>query len=408
MEADTMRTMAPSARLAAFREIKVNIQGATLLLLARPARRQILDSLRNREILAMLHYLDPDQVSDIMQILPERRRAEVVAKLDESMRDKVEFLLKFNPRSAAGVMSLDYIQVNDSAVFKHVFELVKRHEKRTGKLPAILVIRDGFLLGEIPWRLLVLRKPHEQVKKYVRRIPTIRFDANQDEVIRTFKSHPHNRIVVLDDDFSTIGVIYSDDVLKTMRQSPELYDFAGVREEEDALDDAFVKVRHRYKWLLLNVLASFFVASVVGLFQDSIEAYVMLAVYMPIVAMMGGNAGTQALAVAVRGLALRELDVRQCRKAVFNEITAGGINGIIVGSVVALIAALWNQNPIFGVIIGMSMIINLMVAGLFGSLTPLVMKALGKDPATSATIFITTATDVFGFLVFLGLGTLML
>jgi len=212
-------------------------------------------------------------------------------------------------------------------------------------------------------------------------------------------------LVVLDDVNSIIGVIYSDDVLRIIHKQSglDLYALAGVQEEASVLDDALVKVKHRYKWLILNLFTAFIAAAVVSLFQDTIQALVLLAVYMPVVAGMGGNAGVQALAVTVRGLTLKEIDLKHCKKAVFNEITAGGINGIIVGTLVAIIASLFNKSPMFGLVLGMSMIINLMIAGFFGSMAPLLMKALGKDPATSATIFITTATDVFGFFVFLGM-----
>jgi len=307
------------------------------------------------------------------------------------------------------MMSLDYAIVSKEAKFKDVFKTIKKHELRTGKMPTILVAEEGILIGEIPQRVLVLRKQSENVKKHIKKIPTIHYDRDEKEVIRSFKTHPHKKIVVLDDDNSIMGVIFSDDILRLLEQpTGDLYDFAGVLDEEDVHDSALTKVRHRYKWVVLNLMTGLLVASVVAMFQDTIEALVLLAVYMPIVAGMGGTAGTQALAVVVRGLTLKEIELKTGKRVIINEVLAGAMNGIIVGGLVATFAVFFHQSPFLGLALSIALIVNLMVAGLFGATVPLIMKALNKDPATSATIFITTATDVCGFLVFLGLATLIL
>ena len=225
-----------------------------------------------------------------------------------------------------------------------------------------------------------------------------------------FKRHPHTKIVVLNEDISIMGVIYSDDILKIIQKQTthNLYDFAGVSREEDVLDSALTKVKYRYKWLILNLATAFLAAAVIGLFKDTISAFVLLAAYMPIVAGMGGNAGTQTMAVIVRGLTLKQIELKTSKKVILNEVIAGGINGTINGILVAAIATLFNHSPLLGLVVGISMVLNLIIAGFFGALIPVLMKQLGKDPATSATIFITTATDVLGFMVFLGLATIVL
>jgi magnesium transporter len=205
-------------------------------------------------------------------------------------------------------------------------------------------------------------------------------------------------------------VIHSDEILKLIDKHAmdDLYGFAGVDTEESALDSAFTKVKYRYKWLIINLATAFMAASVVGVFSDTISRVTLLAVYMPIVAGMGGNAGTQALAVAVRGLVLKEVALKTSGKLIINEMIGGAINGLINGLIVAVIATVFNHSPLLGLVLGLAMIINLITAGFFGALVPMIMKSLGKDPASSATIFITTATDVIGFFVFLGLASLLL
>jgi magnesium transporter len=393
-----------------FREIPVNEQGFVLMGLTRRVQHDILTKLKETEIANFLHYLDPDVVARILQNASKHKKEDITKNLSKRIKEKVEFLLSFDPKTAAGLMNLHYVSVEKKATFGEILETIEKHEKSTGKVPAVLVVEDGFLLGEVPWNALVLRKPEERIEKHLKRIPTIKYNRKQDEVIGAFKKHPHNKFVVLDDDNSVIGVIFSDDVLRliTKKSAGSLYDFAGVSQEEDIYDSALTKVKYRYKWLIINLATAFLAASVVGLFQDTISAFVLLAVYMPVVAGMGGNAGTQTLAVTVRGLALGEIELRTGRKAIVNEMFAGATNGVINGILVAAVAVLLHQTPLLGLIVGVAMVVNLVIAGLFGALVPLVMKRVGKDPASSATIFITTATDVLGFLVFLGLATIML
>jgi len=397
-------------REGVFRTIEPSEQGFVLQACSKLVRRRILSELHTKEIVDMVHYLDPDNATDVLQDIDKKRRKQIVEHLDETARNKVEYLLKFDPRTAAGFMSLDYIQVHKGMTFDKVFKLVKKHEKRTGKSCAILAVESGLLIGEIPWRLLIGKRPTEKVDRYIKRLPTVRYDCQEEEVMRRFRSHPHNKIVVLDDDRSILGVIHSDDILRIIGKSGsgDLYDFAGVQEEESVLDPFFKKVKYRYKWLILNLFTGMLGATVVSMFQDTIEAFVLLAVYMPIVAGVGGNAATQTLAVTVRGLALKEIELKTGKKAILNELLAGGINGIIVGVLVGSFALIVNRSPTLGIALSMAMIINLMIAGFFGAIVPLIMKAFKKDPATSATIFITTATDVCGFFVFLGLASMMI
>ena len=400
----------PRQRLEILLALDPSERGFILLACSRLVRKKLLAELQTNEIVDVVHYLDPDDTTDLLQNLSEKRRNKIIKHLDQATKDKVEFLLRFDPRTAAGVMSLDYIQVQKGIKFKDVFLLIKKHEIRTGKTPAILVIESGFLAGEIPWSVLTGRKAVQEIDKYIKKIPTIRFDRKEDEVVKRFRSHPHNTIAVLDEDNTILGVIYSDDVLRVIEKtaSKDLYSFAGVKEEESVNDPVFTKVRHRYKWLILNLFTGFLVAGVVVMFEETITAFVLLAAYMPIVAGMGGNAGVQTLAVTVRGITLKEIELKTAKKTIITEMLAGGINGIIVGTIVAIIATLWNKSALLGLAIGLSMVINLMIAGIFGSVVPLIMKVLNKDPATSATIFITTATDMCGFFIFLGLASLVL
>ncbi len=396
-------------KLSAFRKIPVNNQGFVLLSLSKYLQKKLLSKLKIKEILSFLEYLDPDETTDILQRMNKIKRHLILKSLKNELRKKVTFLLKFNSKTAAGIMNLDYIEVDYKTKISEIYNLIKKHESRTGKFPTIIVVQNGFLKGEFLPQDLIIANKKQPVINYAKHVPSIKYDADSKKVIALFKHHPHNKIIVLDEDDSIMGVIYSDDILKLIQKhsSDSLSNFAGIT-EEDVFDSAFDKVKHRYKWLIINLATSFLAASVVSLFEKTISAFVLLAVYMPIVAGMGGNAGTQTLAVMIRGLTLGEISLKNYKRALFNEIIAGFINGLINGLLVAVVASIWNKNALFGLVVALAMVINLVIAGIFGVLIPLFMKLLNKDPATSATIFITTATDVFGFFCFLGLASIIL
>jgi magnesium transporter len=400
----------PEDRVELFRQIPEDVRGSVLLRLSKHIKYDIITKISKEELVAVLSHLDADEATDVLQLLPENRRGPVMEQLNGDLKKEISLLLQFDPETAAGLMNIDYIQVENTDTIASVAKQVKVHEKRTGKLPAILVMETGELVGYLPIHELGFGKPGEKTTKYIKKIKTIKHDANTGEVLELFRSNPHNKVVVMGHTGNVMGIIYSDDVLKVLHEeeSASLYDFAGVSDEESVFDPARRKIKYRYKWLIINLGTAFLAAFTVGLFNHTISKYVLLAVYMPIVAGMGGNAATQTLAVLVRGISLKQIDLNTMWRTLKNELGAGLVNGIINGVIVATVVAIVNRDLVIGLILAMAMVINLIVAALFGTVVPLIMKRLGKDPASSATIFITTATDVLGFFVFLGLATLIL
>lgn len=397
-------------RTRLFLKLSVEKRAHVLLHLSKHVQEVLMLSLADDVLLAIFDHLDPDEVTDLVQLLPKKRQHGVMRSFSAELKKSVEILNQFDPTSAAGLMNLDYIQVDDTDTISEVARQFKVHEKRTGRLPVVFVMRMGRLKGYLPGHMLGLAKPSEKAQKYVHVISSIKHDAPHEEVVHLFRAHPHNKIAVLGDKKNVIGVIYSDDVLKALKEgeTAALYDFAGVHDEENVFDSVKEKVRHRYKWLIINLCTAFLAAFTVGLFDNVISKYVLLAVYMPVVAGMGGNAATQTLAVLVRGIALNQVDVKTAWPVLRREVIAGVANGVINGVLVALVVILVNRDVKVAIVLGSAMVINLFVAGFFGTLVPIVMKKLGKDPAASATVFITTATDVLGFMAFLGLATLVL
>lgn len=375
-----------------------------------PVRKDILTHIPKRDLVNIIESVDPDDATDILQLLTKTRRESILMMLNDDVKSSLSTLLEFDPKTAAGLMTLDYIQAEESDNIATVAKKFKLHEKRTGRLPVILVMRKGKLIGFLPGHELGFAARHERIKKYTKRIPTISYAATHDQVIDKFHTHPHSKVAVLNDGDQVLGIIYSDDVLQLIegQAGASLYDFAGVSDEESVTDNARRKIKFRYKWLIINLGTAFLAAFTVGQFEETISKYVLLAVYMPIVAGMGGNAATQTLAVLVRGIALKQISLRTAWRTLKNEIGSGFINGLINGFLVALVVLAKDRDVKIAIILAMAMVINLIVAAIFGTLVPLIMSRLKKDPASSATIFITTATDVLGFLVFLGLATIVL
>jgi magnesium transporter len=397
-------------RTETFLELRPEVRVEILSSLTRPVKRDILMHIPEEELAAILNSVDPDEATDMLQILSRKKRERVLLLLSQELKDSISTLLEFDAETAAGLMTLDYIQVDVDDNVSTVAHKFKEHEKRTGRPPVILVMKEGKLRGFLPGHELGFARKNETIGKYVKRVPSISYAATHDEVSDLFLSHPHGKVVVLNDTEDVVGIIYSDDILKVMQEheASSLYDFAGIHAEESVSDSAKRKVSNRYRWLIINLGTAFLASFVVSQFEHTLSKYVLLAVYMPIVAGMGGNSATQTLAVLVRGIALKQIELKTAMRTLRSELGASLVNGLVNGVLVAVVVILLNHDFKIAAILAMAMIINMLVAAFFGTLVPLIMSKLRKDPAASATIFITTATDVLGFLAFLGLATAIL
>ncbi|APW98467.1 magnesium transporter MgtE [Halobiforma lacisalsi AJ5] len=397
-----------------FTDLPLNEWRNVFFALSEEIQEHLIADMSRDELKTFIDQLDPDEVTAVLWFTDEGTRDALLTTLDSERREKIDFLLSFDPESAAGVMSLDYVTVDVTREFSEVIERVRRFEETTGQVPTIFVTENGELRGELPGVALSVANPEtETISDYVQETPNVRYDRDDEEVLEVFRQNRERSVAVLDEDRDILGVIHAEDLLRLLEEArgETLYEFTGVTEEESVLDGPGTKVRRRYKWLILNLGTAFMAAAVVGLFESTIAAVAILAAYMPVVAGMGGNAGTQAMAVTVRGISLGEVSLNTGKRVIFNEVVAGAVNGTITGVLVAVIATAFSFGEfglLLGVVIGISMVANLVIAGFFGAITPMLLDRIGYDPATSATIFITTATDVLGFFVFLGLAQAVL
>ncbi|MCA9348407.1 magnesium transporter, partial [Candidatus Saccharibacteria bacterium] len=296
-------------RVQLFLELSLNRRLELLRSLTNSVKRDILMHVPETDVAEILQTVDPDEATDILQLLTRAKREKVLLLVSQGLRDSISTLLEFDAETAAGLMTLDYIQVTNTDNIATVAKKFKLHEKRTGRPPVILVIdQDNKLMGYLPGHELGFARKTDVIDRYVKKMITISYAATHDEVMDKFVSHPHSKIAVMNDSKQVMGIIYSDDILRLLQEteSSSLYDFAGISEEENVADTARSKVKNRHRWLIINLGTAFLASFVVSRFETTLSTFVILAAYMPIVAGMGGNAATQTLAVLVRGISLRQ------------------------------------------------------------------------------------------------------
>lgn len=403
-------THKPKMRVEVFTNLPIEKQAKVIRKLSRRIQANLLLQIDHKTLLNLLTYVDPDVATDLLRSVPKKQQAGIVALLSDHLQKEIALLLQFDPKTAAGLMNLNYIRVQAHEAVSSITKAIKKHEEQTGKFPLVLVSEKDTLIGYLPNHKLIFAEPTQQVSELTKEIPTLPSGMEYKKVVQHFLDNPHGKTAVIGENNQVIGILYSEDVLRAIRENETtaLYDFAGVKREETVFDSVSEKVGFRYKWLIINLGTAFLASATVSLFDETISKYVLLAVYMPIIAGMGGNSATQTLAVLVRGIALQQINLKTSLPALKREMGAALVNGLINGALVAAIVLLFNKDARLALVLALAMVTNLLVAGFFGTMVPLVMFKLGKDPAASATIFITTATDVLGFLVFLGLATMLL
>jgi magnesium transporter len=382
-----------------------------ILNLNRHWRRQLLSQLSDQEIADILAYSDEDDAVNCLDILSSSRREAILRLLHSTKREKVKRLLAFAPQTAGRLIDSNFIEISLITPISQITQKVKNHYTKFNKPPTIIVENEkGRKLGTLPLERLIINDWKTPKDLRLRKLPTVPHTLDQEKLIEKVSGTSANIIAVVDDKNRTLGIIRTKDLLQVLKQeaTEDFYKFAGVPAQEHIFDSPLRSVKLRSKWLIINLFTALLDVIVISFFKDTVEQVVILAAFMPVVAGMGGNAGTQTLAVMVRGIATGEIKFKTAHWVVLKEIGAGLLNGVITGVIVGIIAFIWQGSALLGIILFAAMVINLLVAGLFGAIIPLFLKALRIDPAIASSIFITTATDIFGFLAFLSLATWLL
>ena len=356
--------------------------------------------------------LDTDEAVHLLEEMEEGRREQVLARVPAPDRAAVLEGLSFPEDSAGRLMQRDLIAVPAYWSVGQVIDYCRDTDDLPDEFYEIFVIDPRHRpIGKVTLnRLMRTRRPVLLREIMADESTTIPIDMDQEEVAFLFQQYRLASAPVIDGAGRLVGVITFDDAATVLEEEAEedLMRLSGVSSETDLSDTALRTTRTRAGWLVLNLCTAILASMVIALFDATIEQIVALAVLMPIVASMGGNAGTQSLTVAVRALATHELTAANALRIVGKELLVGALNGVLFAVLVGLVAAFWFAQPALGVVIAVAMMINLVVAGLAGTLIPLGLDRAGIDPAIAATVLLTTITDVVGFFVFLGLAALFL
>jgi magnesium transporter len=386
-------------------------QAQVMIRLNRKTRRTILTQMKSGHIVRFMKYNDEDDATDILQMLPEDLSDEILEKIKSADREKIEQLFAFDPETAGGLMDLNFIIVRPAYTLKDVAYKVQQHINREGRAPMVFAVsEEGQMVGYIPYRLLIGGDPERPVARLFRKLPVVDTSIDQEDLLEVARTSDTDVIAVINRRGRVLGAVHARDLLKIAEReaTEDVYRFAGVHQDEDLADSTALKVRRRVFWLIVNLGTASLAAFVIHIFDASISELALLAVFMPMVAGLGGNTGTQALAVAVRGLAGGHLPYEQAKRAVIREGAAGMINGIIIGLLAAVMALVFGAPVTLALVLTAAMIANMFIAGVVGSIVPVVLKRFNIDPAVASSVFVTATTDVTGFLVFLGLGTWLL
>jgi magnesium transporter len=363
------------------------------------------------EIARLAQEIPSDDAAALIDHLPEELSSAVLERMRPKESGVVENLLEYAEQTAGRIMNPHVFALNeDITVGEAITEL---QTNRDVEMVFYLYVVDErrHLVGVVSLRRLLLVSPETPLKRIMTAdLMSARVDMDQEEAARLVASYNLLAIPVVDEANKLVGVITVDDIIDVIKDeaTEDIYRLAGVAGDERAFTPAAESFRKRLPWLGVNLVTAFLAASVVALFEGTISQITALAVFMPIVAGMGGNAATQTLTVIVRGIALGELTWGNSRKALVKEAAVGVGNGVVLGLVAAVAAYAMRGNPVLGLILCAAMIINMFVAATAGTLVPLGLRAVNVDPALASSVFITTLTDVFGFFSFLGLATLFM
>ncbi|MFP6789848.1 MAG: magnesium transporter [Thalassolituus sp.] len=400
----------PKARKILWELVDKELEGEVLQYLSEELQSHFLSDMSAAEVVDMTADLDTDDVADMLQQLPERVTQEVLNSMDQVDRARVEAILGYPEDSAGGLMNTDTVTIRPEITLDVVLRYLRRHKSLPAMTDNLLVVnRQNEFIGLLPVSKLLVSDPQQTVREVMttdaKIIPATMHDT---DVAKLFERHDLVSAPVVDAAGVLIGRITIDDVVDVIRETADhsLMSMAGLDEDEDTFAPALKTSRRRAVWLGINLITALAASAVIGLFDKTIEQVVALAVLMPIVASMGGIAGSQVLTLVIRGQALGHLSGANFRWLFNRELIVAGINGILWAVVIAIVTFAWFHDIKIALIIGSSIIINLMVAAITGAALPLILKARGIDPALAGGVILTTVTDVVGFMTFLGLATL--
>ena len=408
--AHLLESSPPKFRHILWRLVEADREGEVLGELSDDLQALFLRDMDAAKVAVITEGLEDDDVADILQQLPDHITREVLNSMDHQGRVRLEHVLNYADDTAGGLMNTDAITIRARFTLEVVLRYLRRYEEIPEMTDNLIVVnRSDQFIGLLPLRTLLVSDPSCSVREMmVTDVEAIPAYMPDDEVARLFERNDWVSAPVVDDNGKLLGRITIDDVVDVIREDADhsFMSMAGLDEDEDTFAPILKTAPRRAVWLGINLVTAFIAASMINMFQDTIEKVVALAVLMPIVASMGGIAGTQTLTILVRGIAMGQVGKSNQAWLINRELVVGLLNGILWAGVVAVAASLWFDDWNLGIIIAAAIVINMVTAAVTGAVLPLLLSRIKIDPALAGGVVLTTVTDVVGFVSFLGLATL--
>jgi magnesium transporter len=384
---------------------------AVLAELDEELRPRLLEGIPAPELAAIISELDHNAAADVVAELPSERRPEVMAGLPSDEKAHVSELLVYPPDTAGGIMSDQFIRLRASQTVDECLQLLQgKAEQTEGGILYLYVTDDNDrLVGIVSMRDLVFRGRQRLISDIMGHdVKHVSVADDQEKIAQLFERYHYLALPVLDQYGRLVGVVSAQQVMDVIQEeaTEDMQLMVGLSGEERALTPWQQSIRKRLPWLCINLATAFLAGAVVGFFESTIAKWTALAIFLPIVAGQGGNAGVQTLTVIIREMALGEMTIGDGRKALVKEVILGVLNGIAIGILVGVIGYAWKGSIALGIVVGAAMLLNMVAAALSGVMVPYTLKALRIDPALASSIMVTTVTDVAGFFFFLGLAAL--
>jgi magnesium transporter len=386
--------------------------GEVLLEVGEEVRNNLMESMDEKSLLAATKGLDVDDLADLLDELPDTVVTQALQGMDYQYRTRLETVMNYDEDTAGGLMNTDTVTIRPDVTLDVVLKYLRLREKIPQNTDNIIVVdRYNHYLGILSVTNLLCADPEKTVSDSMNRdYISIKSNTLASDVANIFEDRDLVSAPVIDKNNILLGRITIDDVVDVIREESEstVLNMAGLTDEEDIFAPILPSARRRAIWLGINLITALIASGVISLFQDTIEKVVALAVLMPIVASMGGIAGSQTLTLVIRGIALGNISSTNSKSLLIKEISVGLLNSFLWASVIGIVSSYWFNNYLIGVVIGIAMIANLVFAALSGVLIPILLKKIGVDPALGGSVILTTITDVIGFFSFLALGTIFL
>lgn len=410
--AHILEALPPDDRLIVWDLVKAEREGEILLEVSEPVRETLIASMEPQELLAAAETLDTDELADLAPDLPDDVMQDVFKSLTLEEREQLRAAMSYEEDTVGALMDFDLVTIREDVTLETVLRYLRRLDELPDHTDQIFVVdRRGRLRGVLPLKRLLVTDVEKQVSEVMQAdMLVLRTRDRASDAAQAFERYDLVTAPVLDERGNLVGRVSVDAVLDFIREAAESerLNLGGLREEEDIFASVWDAAKNRWMWLAVNLITALIASRVIGMFEGTIEKLVALAALMPIVAGIGGNSGNQTITMFVRAIALGQVSRMNFRRLLVKELMIGMFNGLVWGGIMGLIASLLYDNWSLGLVMTLSMTLNLSVAATFGLLIPLLMHRYGRDPASGSSVLITAITDSGGFFIFLGLASLLL